>query len=75
MPESRNGWGGARPGAGRPHTWLPGLSLPAWAMRQLEEIAQVEGTNVTGVVHDALLDWIAAWQAEHDSESVESGKQ
>jgi hypothetical protein len=70
---SEHTWGGARPGAGRPRTRVT-LHIPAWAMRQLEEIAEAEGTNVAGVVHDALLDWISAWQAEHDSTHVEAGK-
>lgn len=57
--------GGARPGAGRKRTTLH-LTMPPLVLAQYEEVARVEGATLAEVVREALLSWLAEWQARHD---------
>lgn len=60
--------GGKRDGAGRPRRHIPrGILVPPVVLLQLMEIAQVEGVPLEEVVKEAILSFIADWQAEHDS--------
>jgi hypothetical protein len=60
-------WGGKRDGAGRPRRWLH-LQPPDAVLVQLLEIALAEDCTVEDVVREAILSYVADWQAEHDAE-------
>lgn len=61
-------WGGAREGAGRPRTRVT-LMMPTEVIRQLEEVAAAEGAAVEDVVREAILSWLADWQARRDADN------
>ena len=53
-------------GGGRPRTRLI-VHIGTPYIEQLHEIAYTEHTDVHDVVRTAILEFISAWQAEHDS--------
>jgi hypothetical protein len=65
MSEQSKGWGGARPGSGRPRfsdekRTAAGFSLPPDALRALSERAELEGVTRSEALTRCLREWSEA---------------